>query len=228
MQDFQSKRDALFASLDNASLELKGTALDQANANQYTINYLKRTTENKTDLCYRDGKTVSNLERNKTLKNLQGKESIFKRPEKPIGRCLKPRKTPDYQINPHKWKKYSLADVDISDNTNTSAAFAFLKQIDEHREANELTDQDDTTSKKIEFKKSAKIRQKLKSIESQEVADVEIDKPKLKGSKVVMPEYVIGQKKEKRKANNTQNQHRAAGSLTLAHLQDADDEIEEL
>lgn len=31
-------------------------------------------------------------------RRFQGRESIFKRPAAPIGKCLKPRRAPDYQV----------------------------------------------------------------------------------------------------------------------------------
>lgn len=84
--------------------------------------------------------------------------------------------------------------------------------------------------KKIEFKKSSKIRRNLKALESLEQHDKEIDSPRLKGSKLVMPEYVVGQRKSmlnKKKpnlVNNKEKHERAAGKLHLSHLQEEEDE----
>lgn len=139
-----------------------------------------------------------------------------------------------FQINPHKWKKYSLEDVDISDQTNSSAAFEFLRQIDEQRDSNDSSgsggeEKNESECKKIEFKKSSKIRRNLKTLESHEQLDVEIDSPKLKGSKLVMPEYIVGQKKpnafKRKSADNKEKKERAAGKLLLSHLQEDDDEL---
>jgi len=49
---------------------------------------------------YRHGRSidVSPDSEDGRLRRMRGKESIFKKPELPIGRCLKPRKTPDYQV----------------------------------------------------------------------------------------------------------------------------------
>ncbi|XP_023293903.2 uncharacterized protein LOC111677082 [Lucilia cuprina] len=231
MHDFATKRNALFACLDDASSELKGTVLDQTNAKTA----LSRTApDGQWKMNYRQ---ESNASRNKQttvdrpLHHLRGKESIFKKPELPIARCLKPRKLPDYQVNPHKWKKYSLEDVDISDQTNSSAAFEFLRQIDEQKDSSESEENSEGQKTKIEFKKSSKIRRNLKTLESLEKMDVEIDSPKLKGSKLVMPEYVVGQKKqEKKKLHNlgdkNEKKERAAGKLLLSHLQEDDEEEE--
>lgn len=47
-------------------------------------------------------------------------------------------KMPDFKLNPEKWKKYSLEDVpDISQTSNTKAAFAFLEERRKLREAAE-------------------------------------------------------------------------------------------
>lgn len=72
----------------------------------------------------------------------------------------------------------------------------------------------------------------MKSLESLEQRDVEIDSPRLKGSKLVMPEYVVGQNKpmlnkkklNKLKINCKEKTERAAGKLMLSHLQEEEDE----
>lgn len=99
MHDFATKRNALFACLDDASNEIKGTVLDQTNLSTA----FRRTDHGDMEMSYRQG---SGGIRNKhtaserTLQHLRGKESIFKKPELPIARCLKPRKLPDYQVCP--------------------------------------------------------------------------------------------------------------------------------
>lgn len=232
MQEFSAKRDALFACLDDASKELKGTALDQSRSKPYTVNALERANNSRHGntqqvMNYRQGRSVEvgNEPEDEKLRRLRGKESIFKKPELPIARCLKPRKTPDYQMNPHKWKKYSLSDVDISDQTNSAAALSFLREMDAQRE----TEADDVDIEaggghKIEFKKKSKLNRNLKQLKQDEVEDVELDKPQLRGSKLIMPEYVIGQKPA-RKSKNQQStrQSRAAGKLQLSHLEEVEE-----
>ncbi|KAH8302941.1 hypothetical protein KR044_012254 [Drosophila immigrans] len=232
MQEFSAKRDALFACLDDASKELKGTALDQSQAKPYTIN---NRTQRKV-LHYRQGRSIEvgndgGTEDDEKLRRLRGKESIFKKPEMPLARCLKPRKTPDYQVNPHKWKKYSLSDVDISDQTNSAAALSFLREMDAQREteAEDSEQRDDAAGAghKIEFKKKSKLNRNLKQLTQTEVEDVELDKPQLRGSKLVMPEYVIGQKSSKKsKKQQNSSQSRAAGKLQLSHLEEIEEDDE--
>jgi len=106
MQEFSAKRDALFACLDDASKELRGTALDQSKAKSFSINALDRGNQSGNAsgsgevMNYRHGRSidVSPDSEDGRLRRMRGKESIFKKPELPIGRCLKPRKTPDYQV----------------------------------------------------------------------------------------------------------------------------------
>ncbi|KAH8315921.1 hypothetical protein KR074_001640 [Drosophila pseudoananassae] len=237
MQEFSAKRDALFACLDDASKELKGTALDQSKAKSYSVSALERGSNSgnrpgsgsRQVMNYRHGRSIdTGLDpEDGRLRKMRGKESIFKKPELPIGRCLKPRRTPDYQINPHKWKKYSLEDVDISDQSNSAAALSFLREMDAKKEAGMEEDESPDTKGKIEFKKTSKLNRNLKKLEQEEVQDVELDKPQLRGSKLVMPEYVIGQKSRPQKKSKPKgSQSRASGTLQLSHL-DEEDELDE-
>ncbi|XP_055843543.1 uncharacterized protein LOC129910265 [Episyrphus balteatus] len=209
MQEFETKRNALFASLDIAGKDLKGTILDQTGPESHTVNLLKRCAP------------AEEISSDRTLTKLRGKESIFKKPELPIAKCLKPRVAPDYQVNPHKWKKYSLADVDLSsDHTNTAAALSFLKEIESIKDSDES---EEASSGKISFNKSVKAKRSIRV--SGEIDDEEVDRPKLKGSKLVMPEYVVGQKAEKdKRKKRSPNKVEKSSQLTLSHLQEDEDE----
>lgn len=133
-------------------------------------------------------------------------------------------------MNPHKWKKYSLSDADTSDRTNTSAAFAFLKEIEKRKDLMDELDDDEMdgkitfkrkgTNKAPRFQRSTPLRN---AVESQPDDDDDIDaKPILKGSKVVMPEYVIGQKSKDRKrkatSSTTREKSECRNTLKLQHL----------
>lgn len=158
-------------------------------------------------------------------------------------------------MNPHKWKKYSLDDADISDRTNTSAAFAFLAEIEKRKDieeeqkrahGNAMEINDDGSSGKVLFKKQHRLIEHRKPpsfnqsallrkmIEKSDNRMESIVKPILKGSKVVMPEYVIGQKvhkKNKVKLNteSTANMQKSDGKAKplLQHLFDDKDEEDE-
>lgn len=168
------------------------------------------------DLC------IVSRNRNK-IKGYRGRQSIFKRPEGPAPKTnLRP--IADYRRNPTKWTYYNLDNVsDISDESNREAAFAFLNDLKNRREA--------------ESRKQNKIKDKLKN--QQAIMDVEMTgvnleedemeteerfvvndsgkgsisfkkpqkkkepteqaKPEFRGNKVIMPEYTFGTKKVQKK-----------------------------
>lgn len=144
-----------------------------------------------------------------------------------------------FKVNPHKWTKYSLDDADISDRTNTSAAFDFLKEIEARKDSSDDDDDDipyrdqegtsDNNSRKrhmILVKRTSSIKDRTKQ-DSDEEAD---SKVVLKGSKVVMPEYVIGQKVKKNKNKLKTNSSAVkvkSKEMKLNHLLD-DEENEDL
>ena len=137
------------------------------------------------------------------------------------------------QLNPHKWKKYSLEDVDTSDRTNSLGAFQFLQEIEKRREQETmmLVEEEENTDK-IVFKRKSTRRNEMfnKSVKLQDVAENdsgEVDKAILRGSKLLMPEYVIGQKVKK--SNKKKEQSAAttipstASVLKLGHLFEEED-----
>lgn len=77
--NFENKRKMIFDCLKEASEKLVGTTLEQKSSPEK-----------------RDRNTHDQQDRR--IKNFNGRESIFKRPEAPISKCLKPRRTPDYQV----------------------------------------------------------------------------------------------------------------------------------
>uniref|UniRef100_A0A182MU83 U5 small nuclear ribonucleoprotein TSSC4 n=1 Tax=Anopheles culicifacies TaxID=139723 RepID=A0A182MU83_9DIPT len=168
----------------------------------------------------------------------QGRESIFKRPNAPIRQCLK-RSTshlPDYKRNPNKWIKYSLEDVDTSDRSNMAAAFSFLRQMEEQREAaeNEQDDgnrQDSSTQpckSIVRFNRSVRLRGQLDEADEPVETPVE-DRPQFNGRRVLMPEYVVGQKDPKRAKRSKPRKPANAGkgtALQLDHLMEEEEEID--
>lgn len=78
--NYEDKKKLLFDCLTSAEQCIQGTSLDQ-----------RQSTRD--ELSSRDHpKAVIKGRR------FHGKESIFKRPEAPIGKCLRPRRVPDYQV----------------------------------------------------------------------------------------------------------------------------------
>lgn len=228
---YEEKKKMLFDCLQTAEKTIIGTSLEQKESHK---GHLPQRNESRV-----------------VGRRFQGRESIFKRPAAPISKCLKPRRAPDYQVrsnliysmfslkfvfysiwfqvNPHKWKKYSLSDADTSDRTNTSAAFAFLKEIEKRKDLMDGPDEDEMdgkitfkrkgTDKAPRFQRSTPLRN---AVESQPDDDDIDAKPILKGSKVVMPEYVIGQKskdrKRKRTSSSTTQKSECRNTLRLEHL----------
>ncbi|XP_049290846.1 uncharacterized protein LOC125767917 [Anopheles funestus] len=171
----------------------------------------------------------------------QGRESIFKRPNAPIGQCLKRSTThlPGYKRNPHKWIKYSLEDVDTSDRSNMAAAFSFLKQMEEQREAaeSEMGDgnQQDSSAQPcrsiVRFNRSVRLRGQLNEADEPLETPVE-DRPQFNGRRVLMPEYVVGQKDPKR-AKRAKNARKAVATsgkgneLQLDHLIEEEEDVDD-
>lgn len=150
-------------------------------------------------------------------KHFRGKESIFKQPQdRPPKNFIK--RIPDFKKNPHKWTKYSLGDVrdeDLSDTGNTRAALSFLKEL-KQRKSLEMQDTSDDISKKLLFNKPLFIAKPK---------DDEGSKPSFRSSKVVMPEYIIGQKIKKEKNRNRESIKQGNGKeLKLDHLLENEDE----
>ena len=151
-------------------------------------------------------------------RSFKGQKSLFKRPEAPIRRCLPVRRAPDHQINPHKWTKYNLSDVpEMSERANKTAALSFLKELearnDTNRSEKECNDKESTV---VKFNKSALVK-------VPDEGDLE-GKSTFRSSKVVMAEYVIGQKVKKEKKNREKRSGNSAKSLTLSHLTEEDDD----
>lgn len=165
------------------------------------------------------------------------------------------------QANPHKWKKYSLDDADISDRTNASAAFAFLAEMERRKDSEDELAMDtgaaneSSSSGKILFKrqtnrskewqkpsfnKSVPIRKQIECSDGTTNETVASAKPTLKGSKVIMPEYVIGKKisstKTKRNKLDTSGETSVGDAKSskqqnqkphLQHLFDAEEDDDE-
>lgn len=154
-------------------------------------------------------KREAHCERNKPSKRLRqdtrqfrGKESIFKRPEAPPpARFL--RNVPDYRRNPQKWTKYTLSDVsqdDMSDQSNTAAAMSFLRELKAKKEFEQMDI--DSESKAITFKKPSSFRSNSVPNNNLDNKD-KYETPSFRSSKLIMPEYVIGEKKTPKRSTST-------------------------
>lgn len=202
----------------------------------------------------------SNRKHKSETRQFRGKESIFKRPEGPAPRN-KCHIIPDHHRNPHKWMKYSLDDVstnDMTDRSNARTAFAFLNELKARRarevsvsEIKEDPDSPMATGEKVsnansngprlnESKLSAGIQfKKPRPAESSNCQNSVVivareEKPVFLSTKVLMPEYVVGQKQNQRKRKDKEKRGPLAAKivrtkeLKLNHLEELDDEDEQI
>ena len=137
-------------------------------------------------------------------------------------------KTPDHVANPNKYTKYSLSDVSkdqISDRSNTRAAFDFLRELKDRKDhtSDDSVEKahEKSSSHKVTFKKPNRSHQEQQQPTTSVVHD---------GVKRVMPECVVGQKrpKENDKLATTQMKNKKAkkGLVSLSHLDD--DEVDDV
>ncbi|KAG8237855.1 hypothetical protein J437_LFUL002464 [Ladona fulva] len=165
-------------------------------------------------------------------KKFRGKESIFKVPDVPP---LKLTSIPDFKRHPHRWVRYSLGDVsadDMSEQSNRAAALSFLREVDERkrRETEEEDEMDKADKKPIVFRnpKGKMAVPEKKDCKVSEVDDEET-KPHFVSTKLVMPEYVVGEKRSKKrtrhdaKASKDGSSKCLSSSIKLDHLNDEDD-----
>ncbi|CAK9833240.1 hypothetical protein ANTRET_LOCUS9957 [Anthophora retusa] len=185
--------------------------------------------------------------RKSETKRFRGKESIFKRPEGPAPRAVS-RNVPDFHKNPHKWKKYSLDDVsndDMTEESNTRAALSFLKELKARRlmekaEESEKLDTEQSGSmeqnqmevvfKPRKIKTTSDVVFKKPESSTDKISNTPViidhdDKPTFRSSKVIMPEYVVGQKQKKKnkKGKHLEKVDRLK-QLKLDHLEEADED----
>uniref|UniRef100_A0A182N939 U5 small nuclear ribonucleoprotein TSSC4 n=1 Tax=Anopheles dirus TaxID=7168 RepID=A0A182N939_9DIPT len=219
---FEEKKSLLFSSLQTAEQSIGSDSVLHQNVNETDYSLVS---------------SAKTRQKPIRVDRYLGRESIFKRPNAPIGQCLKRSNLPDYKRNPHKWIKYTLEDVDTSDRSNTAAAFTFLKQMEEQREATAET-QDDGAEREgqlqvVRFNRSVRLRSQLREADEPVETPTE-DRPQFNGRRVLMPEYVVGQKDPKR-VKRTKDQRKAGSvvagkgaELHLDHLMEEEEQDEDV
>ena len=121
--------------------------------------------------------------------------------------------------------------MDTSDRTNSYAALSFLKEIEEQKRGKD--EEAEEKDVKVTFNKSIKLKKK---VEEEKTDNTE--KSVARGSKILMPEYVIGQKikKDKKKmsfggrsSKNSEaiKSQKSSKELKLGHLMEEEDEEED-
>ena len=186
-------------------------------------------------------------DKQKATQDFKGRESIFRSPNEtgwpPASKSNKYRrdrserknhhyrrghKTPDHVANPDKYTKYSLSDVSkdqISDRSNTRAAFDFLRELKDRKGQSIdecISMNQSASSPKVTFKKPKKSHQDQQQLPSTSVVQ--------DGVKRVMPECVVGQKRRKendKSATTVQirNKKPKHGQVALSHLDDDEDDV---
>lgn len=200
-KDFAARQKSIFDQLNVA--ELNRINEQKNKITEPTI------TEDTEEVTVTTQKSITN--------QFRGQKSIFKTPSIPLRKALASSRIPDHCVNPHKWTKYSLEDVkseDMSERSNTAAAFAFLKEI-ESRKGNIQMETSDV-EKKIVFQKSVMVQHKLEDGREEE-------KTRFKSSKLIMPEYLVGQKIKNEKKKRSTKSKNPTKQLKLDHLMEEGD-----
>lgn len=212
--DSSNSKDGLFAINSNNQefAQRQKNVFDQLN----TITCNLTNSEQGDDSEHLD---VVDRTQRKITKQFRNRESIFKRPHVPVR--TQSKKIPDHCLNPHKWTKYSLEDVrneDMSERGNTSAAMSFLKELADRKEKTETSEEPETS--KIVFRKNL--------INSSNIRTSKYDPDEIifRNSKVIMPEYVVGQKIKKTKKKKESEVRSSSTQLKLDHLLTGDEEDE--
>jgi Tumour suppressing sub-chromosomal transferable candidate 4 len=81
--DFATKKKMLFESLESAEKSLEGTSLQQTNR----------------DLNLTQNRQQRKRNRDDYVDKYKHKDSLFKRPDLPINKCLRYRQKPDYEVS---------------------------------------------------------------------------------------------------------------------------------
>lgn len=153
----------------------------------------------------------------------------------------RPARVPDHVVHPKKWTKYDLTDDGTknsdfkgltSDQVNRKAAFEFLNTL-KHKDS-ETTPSETTpagTSLPVKFKKPSKVVKEVSKEPGHDTcqpASTGSSGPHGSGA-MVMPEYVVGAKKQQRPTPNrpvAQTSRSSASSVVLSHLDHEEDEEE--
>lgn len=199
-EEFCNKRTNLFAVLDRAEKELDSKITKTVAADAHDI---------------LNGRPARRPCSSRSMtRQFRGKDSLFVKPEIPPWRIIVKHRAPDFKLHPHKWTKYSLADVnEMNDKSNAAAAFAFLKEM-QTRKSSDDDGRGGDEEKKIVFKRTAE----PEAVEA---------KPSFRSSKLVMPEYEFGKRVLKKR---TRPERKTDGTgvgkeIKLRHLME--DEIDE-
>lgn len=226
--DFANRQKSVFDQLGSISVPSSSTT------STVTFDDFKSRQDSSSRRSSRD-RQDSSRKRSRETKQFRGQESLFKRPEPPPPWRRGGGRMPDHRRNPQGWTHYSLGDVssdDMSDRTNTSTALSFLNELKKRKDTDDNEDgmEMDGKQQTLQFKRPVRKRNEVEVFRpSAERSDSQ--ESQFRGSKRVMPEYVVGQKIGKNvkrggaKVKDEAKQN--TKEMTLSHLNMDCDEVEE-
>ena len=232
---FQSRSKDIFANLDSIADNKSKIANSPKNRSRSRSPPTSRNDDRRNEKRY--------------SKEFKGRESIFRTPNEsgwPPSRSdfrgdrhksnrnfkQNSRKfVPDHVKNPGNYTKYDLSDVSrdqMSDRSNTRAAFDFLRELKDRKEDDEICEDDlkkMDEGAKISFKKPKK-PEKSSNESGSTSSNVVKD-----GVKRIMPECVVGQKPKSSALESKSNSDSTKKSkksnkkqISLAHLDDEEED----
>lgn len=211
-EEFRNRRTNLFAVLDQAEKDLGSKIAKTVAADARDI-ALGHSADTRTG----GGRLLT--------KRFRGKDSLFVKPEIPPWRIIEKHRAPDFKLHPHKWTRYSLADVgDMNDKSNAAAAFAFLDEMHARKKCGGGGDDGDDDDRSGGDRKKIVFQRTVTARETNET------KPTFRCGKLVMPEYEFGKKAQKpRRADDRKtadDRTAATKEIKLGHLMEEDDDDE--
>ena len=231
---FQSRSKDIFANLDSIADNKSKIANSPKNRSR------SRSPPNSRNFHQHDDRRNEK----RYSKEFKGRESIFRTPNESgwppsrsdfrsghkSGRNFRPNSrkfVPDHVKNPGNYTKYDLSDVSrdqMSDRSNTRAAFDFLRELKDRKEDDDISEKVDEGTK-ISFKKPKKI-EKSSNDSGSSSSNVVKD-----GVKRIMPECVVGQKpkssvvESKLNCDSTKKSKKSnKKQISLAHLDDEEED----
>jgi len=255
-EGFDSRTKDIFANIDSLASKSASNKQEKSEERQPRNNRDFDSRNRNSDTRNRDSDSRNgdfdlrdSLNRKRT-EEFKGRESIFRSPnesgwpparsrhdrKRPHGNPRGPRRTPDHVVNPNKYTKYDLSDVSkdqMSDRSNSRAAFDFLRQMKERKKDETDSDEDknkneDLETKKVSFKKPSTFKKPSNPKESSSTSAVQ------DGHKRIMPECIVGQKAKLKsnvksddsfsKTSEKPKIKKSSKTISLSHLDEEDEE----
>lgn len=95
--DFETKKKMLFECLESAEKSLEGSTLAQTNR----------------DYSFLHNRQQRKRGRDEQVEKFKHKDSLFKRPDLPINKCLRSRQRPDHEVNINGILGFSIVMINV-------------------------------------------------------------------------------------------------------------------